>query len=68
MVEKCTRCGCTKIEKGKLQATGRVHFYPEDAKFLKAKTTPVSVRGFMCVDCGNIELFGDQKKVDELTS
>lgn len=63
----CPLCGSDKVEPGKLESTGRVHFRPENARFLKAETANVDVIGLLCTQCGNITLLGDSEKTARLT-
>jgi hypothetical protein len=60
-------CGSDKVEPGKLESTGQVHFRPDNAKFLKAETANVDVIGLLCTQCGTVTLLGDSKKTSRLT-
>jgi hypothetical protein len=54
------------LEPGSLSATGRIHFRPEGAKFLKLKTANVEVAASLCTDCGNLALTADAEKAKAL--
>ena len=64
---KCFNCGGTNLHSGSLHSTGKTHFRPSDAKFLKLKTANIDVIANMCIDCGAINLSGDLKKAKEVT-
>jgi predicted nucleic-acid-binding Zn-ribbon protein len=64
---KCFSCGGTNIHKGTLHSTGKIHFRPSDAKFLKLKTADIEVYANMCLDCGSINLMGDIEKAKKVT-
>jgi predicted nucleic-acid-binding Zn-ribbon protein len=64
---KCLNCGWTNIHTGTLHSTGRTHFRPSDAKFLKLKTTNIEILANMCLDCGSINLMGDIEKAKNIT-
>ena len=64
--QTCPNCSSTKIETGSLNSTGKVHFRPEQAKFLKLKTANVDVSANICIDCGQIVLTADTEKVKAL--
>ena len=51
---------------GKAQSSGRVYFRPDNVNFFALQTADLAVKGFMCLDCGNIELVGDVKKARAL--
>jgi hypothetical protein len=54
------------MESGSLGSTGKIHFRPEGAKFLKLKTANVDVAASLCMDCGHVALAGDKEKVQAL--
>jgi hypothetical protein len=54
------------IHTGTLHSTGRTHFRPSDAKFLKLKTANIEVFANMCLDCGSINLMGDIEKAKDI--
>jgi hypothetical protein len=58
---RCPVCGSDRVEPGRLESTGRVHFRPDHARFLKAETTNVEVFGLLCMQCGNLTLLKDGK-------
>ena len=64
---KCLNCGGTNIHSGTLHSTGRSHFRPSDAKFLKLKTANIEVIANMCLDCGYLNLMGDIEKAKQVT-
>jgi hypothetical protein len=64
--QRCPNCNGTKIESGSLSSTGKLHFRPEHAKFLKLKTANVDVAANICMDCGHIILMADTDKVKVL--
>jgi predicted nucleic-acid-binding Zn-ribbon protein len=51
-LQTCPNCNSTNMESGTLGSTGKIHFRPEDAKFLKLKTANVDVAASLCMDCG----------------
>jgi len=62
----CMRCGSKKMAAGKAQSSGRVYFRPDSVSFFSLQTADLAIKGFMCLDCGNIELVGDVKKARSL--
>lgn len=54
------------MESGTLASTGKLHFRPEGAKFLKLKTANVDVAAGLCMDCGNLTLTADTEKAKAL--
>ena len=66
--QNCPNCNGTKIEPGSLSSTGKLHFRPEHAKFLKLKTANVDVAANICMDCGHIILMADVGKVKALAN
>ena len=62
----CPNCNSTNMESGTLGSTGRIHFRPNSAKFLKLKTANVDVAASLCMDCGHLALTGDTEKTKEL--
>ncbi len=65
-LQECPNCNSTNMEPGTLGSTGKIHFRPEDAKFLKLKTANVEVAASLCMDCGHIVLIADREKVKAL--
>lgn len=63
---KCIQCGSVKLAGGKLQSTGRMYFRPDKVHFFALKTADLSMKGMMCLDCGNVQLIGDVKKAQSL--
>ena len=64
--KKCIRCESTRVASGWIQSTGKMYFRPNKVNFFAPKTADLSVTGFMCIDCGAIELMGDIKKAKSL--
>ena len=64
---KCPNCLSTNREPGTIHSTGKLHFRPEHAKFLKLKTADVEVNAGLCLDCGQIWLTADAERVKALT-
>ncbi len=58
---KCLRCGSTDVHAGTILAPGSLglFFRPDNTKVLVVKD--VVAKGWMCADCGSIELLGDEK-------
>ncbi len=65
--KQCPICGGRNMEAGVIHSTGKLHFRPEHAKFLKMKTANVDVKADLCLDCGHISLTGDVETVKGLT-
>ena len=65
--KKCLRCGSTDLQPGRIQSTGKIWFTPDNAKFFTFKTSDVTVRANICLDCGTVELVGDVHKAQSLT-
>lgn len=65
---QCLRCHSSRVEPGAIESLGRSHFKLEHTKFLTLQTSDVSFRGFLCLDCGSIELVGDVTKAQALVS
>jgi len=68
MPSQCASCGSARLERGRLQATGNVHFRPDEAKFLKLKTADVELAAEVCVDCGAVSLLADKEKLGDLVA
>jgi predicted nucleic-acid-binding Zn-ribbon protein len=65
-LKKCPICNSTNVEPGTIRSTGKLHFRPEHAKFLKLKTANSAVKALLCLDCGHISLTSDAEKVKAL--
>ena len=63
----CSRCGNSKLESGRIQSTGRVHFHFENPVFITMHTGYVPVVASMCLDCGAIELTGEVEKARKIS-
>jgi hypothetical protein len=63
---KCIRCESSQLASGWVQSTGKMYFRPKKVNFFAPKTADLSVTGFMCTDCGAIELKGDINKAKSL--
>jgi hypothetical protein len=63
----CSRCGGSDLESGRIQSTGRIHFYFEDPRFLTMHTGYVPVISSMCLDCGTIDLSGEVDKARKIS-
>ncbi len=66
-LKKCPICNSTNVEPGTIRSTGKLHFRPEHAKFLKLKTANSEVKALLCLDCGHLSLTADAEKVKSLT-
>jgi hypothetical protein len=67
-MDKCRRCGSTRIEDGKLEGLspyGAVGFRPSNIRFLTLKTK-IPVEASVCLDCGYLELGCDTDSVREI--
>ncbi len=64
--QTCPSCNSSNMEPGSLGSTGKIHFRPEGAKFLKLKTANVDVSASLCMDCGHVTLTGDSEKAKSL--
>ena len=62
----CSRCGGYKLESGRLQSTGRIHFHFENPRFLTIHTGYVPIVSTMCLDCGKIDLAGEVEKARKI--
>lgn len=62
----CPHCTGARMASGRLESTGKVHFKPDDTRFLTLKTSNVDVTAALCLDCGAISLFGDAEKAADL--
>ena len=62
----CFRCGGSKLESGRLQSTGRIHFHFENPRFLTIHTGYVPIVSTMCLDCGKIDLAGEVEKARKI--
>jgi predicted nucleic-acid-binding Zn-ribbon protein len=65
-LQTCPNCNGTNMESGSLGSTGKIHFRPEGARFLKLKTANVDIAASLCMDCGYVALAGDTEKVKAL--
>jgi hypothetical protein len=63
----CSRCGGSKLESGRVQSTGRIHFHFENPRFLTMHTGYVPIVSTMCLDCGKIDLAGEVTKARRLS-
>jgi hypothetical protein len=63
---KCIRCESSKRASGWVQSTGKMYFRPDKVNFFAPITADLSVKGFMCRECGAIELVGDINKAQSL--
>jgi hypothetical protein len=63
----CSRCGSSKLESGRIQSTGRIHFHFENPLFLTMLTGYVPVVASMCLDCGTIDLTGEVEKARKIS-
>jgi hypothetical protein len=65
---KCRGCGSEALAGGALHGFVRASFRPEGAKFLTLETSDIMTRAVMCRECGLIEITGDVRKLERLTS
>jgi hypothetical protein len=63
----CAHCGGEMTAAGALYSALRLTFRPEDSKFMTLETGDVMTKGFMCRDCGLIDIVGDVNKLRRLT-
>lgn len=63
----CGRCGGEMTARGALYSALRLAFRPEDSRFMTLETGDVMTKGFMCRECGLIEIVGDVNKLRRLT-
>jgi len=63
----CFRCGGSKLESGRVQSTGRIHFHFENPRFLTMYPGYVPVVASMCLDCGTIDLAGEVEKARKIS-
>ena len=68
LMPKCVKCGSELIAAGALHGPRRLSFRPEGTKFLTLETGDVMTKATMCRKCGLIEITGDVRKLDRLTS
>jgi predicted nucleic-acid-binding Zn-ribbon protein len=66
-LKNCPICNSTNVEPGAIRSTGKLHFRPEHARFIKLKTANTEVKALLCLDCGHISLTSDARKVKALT-
>ena len=62
----CIRCKSSNIEEGKFYTNMGFSFIPNNKKFLSLVNPRVSIRVFMCLNCGHIELIGDIEKARKI--
>lgn len=65
--DQCGTCSGNNVVEGTLNATGHIHFRPDDAKFFKLQTANVDLKAYLCLDCGTVGLKADVAKVKALT-
>jgi ribosomal protein L40E len=65
---KCRGCGSESLAGGAVHGFVRASFRPEGAKFLTLETSDVMTRATMCRECGLIEIVGDVRKLERLTT
>jgi hypothetical protein len=63
----CSRCGGSKLESGRIQSTGRIHFHFENPRFLTIHTGYVPILSTICLDCGTIDLVGEVDKARKIS-
>jgi predicted nucleic-acid-binding Zn-ribbon protein len=63
----CSRCGSSKLESGRVQSTGRLHFHIENPRFLTIHTGYVPILATMCLDCGKIDFIGEVDKARKIS-
>jgi hypothetical protein len=63
----CDHCGGQMSASGALYSALRITFRPDNAKFLTLESGEVLTKGLMCLDCGQIKIIGDVKKLRRLT-
>ena len=63
----CSRCGGDKLESGRVQSTGRLHFHFENPRFLTMHTGYVPILATICLDCGKIEFIGEVDKARKIS-
>ncbi len=65
---KCRGCGSESLAAGHLEGLGRLSFRAKDTKFLTLETSQIMTQATMCRECGLIEVVGDVRKLERLTS
>jgi len=65
--DTCSRCGGSKLESGRVQSTGRIHFHFENPRFLTMHTGYVPVVATICLDCGTVDLKGEVDKARRIS-
>jgi ribosomal protein S27AE len=65
---KCGRCGSELLAEGSVHGIARATFRPEGTKFLTLETSDVMTKAIMCRKCGLIEITGDVRKLERLTT
>jgi hypothetical protein len=63
----CSGCGGSKLESGRVQSTGRLHFHFENPRFLTIHTGYVPIISTMCLDCGKIDFTGEVDKARKIS-
>ena len=67
-MDKCRKCGSTRIEEGKLEGLspyGAVGFHPTRIRFLTLKTK-IPIVAWVCLDCGFLELGCDTDSLRDI--
>ncbi len=65
--KSCLRCGCSRLEPGRVQSTGLLYFRPANPRIMTVHTADIPVLSNMCLDCGAIEFGGEIKKARKLS-
>ena len=64
---KCSQCGSSKLETGKISsAIAQPTFQPDKYKLL-AVNVDITLKPFMCLDCGVVVMVGDVKKLRKIS-
>ncbi len=66
MTQRCKHCGETNCVSGSFAGLAGLHFKPDVTPLVTLSHWEVTVDASLCLDCGNIEMFGRKADVSQL--
>ena len=64
--KQCAACGHANLVNGSLQATGKLYFRPEKARFWTLSEALVGTTAMVCEACGFVQVHADTEKLKKL--
>lgn len=66
--QTCPACHSKDLVEGVFRSTGLNYFRPKKTKFWALKDSNIKTVSMMCLQCGNVSLFGDKDKMQTLVA